>query len=243
MPRKDLVAEAAAAREKVLQRIEDHIWSTRILVIGVIALILIVALVSSRTVTLRLNKMLSAVRQLEKGNLSAEVDIRGRDEIGALGMAFNHMLPALRERLRLKESLNLAHEVQVSLLPKRDLDLPGLKVSGASRYCDETGGDFFDFIPLNGEEEARYVLLAGDVTGHGAQAALLMATVRAFLRAELCAGKELALAITTANRLLCRDTFGSGRFVTLFALQIDSEQGLMSWVKAGTAPRPDAAPR
>jgi sigma-B regulation protein RsbU (phosphoserine phosphatase) len=236
VPRQDLIAEAQAARNKVLKRIGDHIWTTSILVASVMACIVIIAIVASRTVTRRIKKMSDAVRKLRRGDLRAEVDIKGNDEIGVLGQAFNRMLPALRERLRLKESLDLAQEVQTSLLPARGIDLPGLQVTGQSRYCDETGGDFYDFIPMGKPDEPRYVLLAGDVTGHGAQAALLMATVRAFLRAELLKSKDLASAINQANRMLCMDTFGSGRFVTLFALQIDLPNHLLRWVKAGQHP-------
>ena len=242
VPRKDLVAEAAAARENVLMRINQHVWTTSILVAVVLGLVAVIALVVSGTVTRRLKKMAGAVTQLEKGNLRAEVDISGSDEIGALGQAFNHMLPALRERLRLKESLDLAQEVQSSLLPEKDLNLPGLQVSGVSRYCDETGGDFFDFIALDPAQQPHYVLLAGDVTGHGAPAALLMTTVRAFLRAELGRKQNLADAITAANRLLCQDTFGSGRFVTLFALEVDIPGRSLCWVNAGQHPALLASP-
>jgi sigma-B regulation protein RsbU (phosphoserine phosphatase) len=236
VPLKDLTAEAAAAKENVLKRVKEHIWSTSILVALALCAIVIIALIASRTVTLRLKKMAQAVQRLEAGDLSAQVDIKGKDEIGALGQAYNRMLPALRERLRLKRAMDLAQEVQASLLPEGDLDLPGLKVSGASRYCDETGGDFFDFIALDRLSEARYVLLAGDVTGHGAPAALLMTTTRAFLRAELGRGQDLASAITAANRHLCRDTFGSGRFVTLFALEVDLPGRNLRWVNAGQHP-------
>ena len=236
VPRADLVAGAEAARAKVQKLMDEYIWFTSLLVFIVLALATVISLVASATVTSRLKRMAAAVTRLEKGDLQTRVQIRGKDEIGALGRAFDGMLPALRERLRLKESLNLAQEVQSSLLPNHSLDLPGLQVAGTSRYCDETGGDFFDFIPMGEKDESRYVLLVGDVTGHGAQAALLMATVRAFLRAELAKGADLAAAINGANRLLCQDTYGTGRFVTLFALQIDVPGRLLRWVKAGQHP-------
>ena len=236
VPRADLIAGAEAAREEVLKRLDEHIRFTGFLVIIVLAVVVVIALLASGTVTSRLKRMASAVGRLEKGDLETQVQIRGKDEIGSLGRAFNSMLPALRDRLRLKESLDLAQEVQTSLLPGRDLDLPGLKVVGVSRYCDQTGGDFFDFIPMGDEDESRYVVLAGDVTGHGAQAALLMATIRAFLRAELGKGIELASAMNEANRLLCKDTYGTGRFVTLFALQVDLPGRFLRWVKAGQHP-------
>jgi sigma-B regulation protein RsbU (phosphoserine phosphatase) len=236
VPRQDLIAEAAAARENVLQKIDDHVWNTSILLAIVLSAIVVIALVSSRTVTLRLKEILLAVNKLEQGDLEAEVHIRGRDEIASLGRAYNRMLPALRERLQLKESLALAKEVQTSLLPSQDLQIPGLRVSGTSKYCDETGGDFFDWIAMGDPNEPHYVLLAGDVTGHGAPAALLMTTIRAFLRAEVAREGNLAKAISAANRLLCEDTFGSGRFVTLFALEVNILERNLFWVKAGQHP-------
>ena len=78
-------------------------------------------------------------------------------------------------------ALNLAQEVQQNLLPQRPPRLESIDVAGRSFYCDETGGDYFDFFELS---DNRMGVVVGDVTGHGVSAALLMASVRGFLRAR-----------------------------------------------------------
>jgi sigma-B regulation protein RsbU (phosphoserine phosphatase) len=77
----------------------------------------------------------------------------------------------------------------------------------------------------------------GDVAGHGIAPALLMTTVRAFLRSRVLAQPEnLADAITDVNRLLCIDTAETGNFMTLFFMLIDSANVKVRWVRAGHEP-------
>ena len=68
------------------------------------------------------------------------------DELGALAEHFNQMTEGLKERYRLQRSLDLAKEVQQNLLPREDPVVEGLDVAGQSIYCDETGGDYFDYL-------------------------------------------------------------------------------------------------
>jgi sigma-B regulation protein RsbU (phosphoserine phosphatase) len=86
-------------------------------------------------------------------------------------------------------ALNLAQEVQQNLLPQRPPRLESIDVAGRSLYCDETGGDYFDFFDLS---DNRIGVVVGDVTGHGVSAALLMASVRGFLRARATQSESAA---------------------------------------------------
>ena len=86
------------------------------------------------------------------------------------------------ERYRLQRSLDLAKEVQQNLLPRKDPVVKGLDVAGQSIYCDETGGDYFDYLSSSELGPAKFGVLIGDVSGHGISSALLMATARAFMR-------------------------------------------------------------
>ncbi|MFA7238203.1 MAG: PP2C family protein-serine/threonine phosphatase, partial [Phycisphaeraceae bacterium] len=129
----------------------------------------------------------------------------------------------------------LAMQVQQSLLPEIPPVVEGLDIAGASKYCDETGGDYFDFIELNELRKGRLGVAIGDVAGHGVSAALLMATARALLRSRITMPGSLAEVFGDVNRHLCEGQF-SGRFMTLFYLMIDTTGRRLSWISAGHDP-------
>ena len=95
----------------------------------------------------------------------------------------------LKEHRRMSHSLGLAKEVQQSLLPRTTPQFAGLDIAGKSMYCDETGGDYFDYHELKEKNLKKLGVAIGDVSGHGISAALLMATVRAALRQRVCLGE------------------------------------------------------
>ena len=130
-------------------------------------------------------------------------------------------------------ALNLAQEVQQNLLPQLAPRPAFLDIAGRSLYCDETGGDYFDFIEL---AEDKLGVVIGDVTGHGVSAALLMASVRGFLRARAGLSDSAAEIITGVNRLTSVDTSETGQFMTLFYLVVDCQTRNVTWVRAGHDP-------
>jgi len=151
--------------------------------------------------------------------------------------ALDRITHQLKERLRLKEAMDLAVEVQQNLLPASPPSVPGLDIAGRSLYCQETGGDYFDYIFRPGATgRPRWCVAVGDVVGHGISAALLMTTVRALLRSRLDQAGPMAAAVGDVNRLLCRDTASSGGFVTLFLLEVNPATGGLEWVRAGHDP-------
>jgi sigma-B regulation protein RsbU (phosphoserine phosphatase) len=87
----------------------------------------------------------------------------------------------LRERLKMERDLR---EIQQALLPQGAPAVEGLDIAGTSIYCDETGGDYYDYLQVSEPGPGRLAVAVGDVTGHGISAALLMTTARAFLRSR-----------------------------------------------------------
>jgi sigma-B regulation protein RsbU (phosphoserine phosphatase) len=168
--------------------------------------------------------------------LAATVPVNSNDELGALAENFNQMTEGLKDRYRLQRSLDLAKDVQQSLLPAKDPRFPGLDIAGKSIYCDETGGDYFDFFDSVGTDSQKYGVAIGDVSEHGIPSALLMASARAFLRQRSALAGSVANVVSDVNRQLTRDVEDSGRFITLFYLQIDRVNRSLSWVRAGHEP-------
>jgi len=194
----------------------------------------LIRLVTGRTVS-SIKDVSSAAESIAQGEYSAFLPVKTKDEVGQLRQNFNTMVLQLQERMRLKQEMNLAMEVQQSLLPQRAPQIEGFDIAGKSIYCDETGGDYYDFIEF--PELGLMGVAVGDVAGHGIAPALLMTTVRAFLRSRVFTKPEdLADAITDVNRLLCIDTAETGNFMTLFFMLIDSGNGKVRWVRAGHEP-------
>jgi sigma-B regulation protein RsbU (phosphoserine phosphatase) len=201
---------------------------------------LAVALIFSRLFTTGIvdpvRRMQAAMARVEKGDLSATVTVSSNDELGALAENFNQMTEGLKDRYRLRQSLDLAKEVQQNLLPGDNPRFPGLDIAGTSIYCDETGGDYFDFFESGGQASNKYSVVIGDVSEHGISSALLMASTRAFIRQRSALSGSIASVVTDVNRQLTRDVEDSGRFITLFYLQFDMDQRRVHWVRAGHEP-------
>jgi len=137
------------------------------------------------------------------------------------------------QRDRLQESLDLAMEVQQSLLPEAEPHLPGLDIAGRSVYCDETGGDYYDYLDMGTD---RLGILVGDVSGHGIQSALLMTTVRGRLRQRILSPGSLSRIVSDLNLQFHQDVKSSGNFMTLFISQLDLNSRTLCWVRAGHDP-------
>ena len=133
-------------------------------------------------------------------------------------------------------ALNVAQEVQQSLLPRHPPIEMQLDISGGSRYCDETGGDYYDYIELPRLGSDAYAIAVGDVSGHGISSALLMAGVRAYLRSRVTQAGSAADIVTDVNRLVSADTLETNQFMTLFFLVVEGQSGRLRWVRAGHDP-------
>jgi sigma-B regulation protein RsbU (phosphoserine phosphatase) len=236
VPKMDIVAEAVSMETYVLDRIADLITLTSIILSVVIGAVILVALFLSRSVTKSISRLATAARKVANGDFSARVQIDTRDEMGELGHTFNDMVPALEERMMMKQELNLAMEVQQNLLPQKTPRLPGVDIAGQSIYCDETGGDYYDYLRVGRLNGDLVGIAVGDVSGHGIQAALLMATVRAFLKSRVKQGGSIADVIADVNRLVVADASETGQFMTLFYAEIEPYGKALHWVRAGHDP-------
>lgn len=200
------------------------------LIAGLVAAVL--ALFGARTLTRPIRRLHEAASKLAGGDFSARVETISSDEIGDLAKDFNRMVPALEEQLRVKRDLIAAKEIQQHLVPKMSPQIDGFDIAGSTLYCDEIGGDYLDYIPLENE---KYALVLGDVTGHGVGAALLMTTSRAVLRANAPHQKTAGKVLAAANRQLIADSSG-GRSLTLFFMQLTPGSRKINWISAGHEP-------
>jgi sigma-B regulation protein RsbU (phosphoserine phosphatase) len=177
--------------------------------------------------------MIGIARKVRKGHFHQKVRVVSNDELGILGDGMNAMTDGLIERDRLRRGLYLAQEIQQALLPQKCPNIDGLDIAARSLYCDETGGDYFDFI---GNDTKQLNVVIGDVSGHGISSAILMASVRAFLRQRAHLPGNLSRILSDVNRQLITDVEDSGNFMTLFYLRLDPVKRCLSWIRAGHDP-------
>jgi sigma-B regulation protein RsbU (phosphoserine phosphatase) len=207
-------------------------------IIGAIFILLVLLLIRSvmgRTVV-AIKDVSKAAEKVARGDYDKLLPVKTQDEVGELTRSFNSMVFQLKERIRMKEALDLAMEVQQNLLPQKPLHIENMDIVGKSIYCDETGGDYFDFFQFPALGPGKVGIAVGDVVGHGISAALLMTTVRAFLRSQMAQPGDLDQKVAAVNRLLYLDTFESCDLMTLFLLVIDANERELSWVRAGHDP-------
>jgi sigma-B regulation protein RsbU (phosphoserine phosphatase) len=234
--KKDIVAESENMRQYVLDRVIKQINVTEIILVAAFLVVICTAFFLSRSVTTNIQKLVNAVRLITSGEFKTRTHIKSHDEIGELSRALDKMIPELEERMDMKQALDVAMQVQKSLLPQKMPKTKGLDIAAKSVYCDETGGDFYDFLDFCCREPGVIGIAVGDVSGHGVPAALLMASVRAFLRSRVTQPGNIEQVVNDVNRLLTKDVGESGQFVTLYYMEINHSKKEIIWIRAGHDP-------
>lgn len=196
---------------------------------------LVIGLMLSRKLSTPILKLTDHVKGIGGGDFDSRLDLRAARELEVLSVELNKMSAGLRQRMELEQSLKLATQVQQNLLPQKAPTLAGLDVSGFSRYCDATGGDYFDFVDVSRISDRQTLIAVGDVTGHGIGAALLMATARAAVRSSVLTGASLGEVMTRVNTTISRDS-NHGLYMTMTLMAVDPAGRTVRWACAGHDP-------
>ncbi len=216
-----------------IQHLRSAIFANSFIFLGIgIFLTMLLA----RNLSIPFKEIVQTLKGVRNGHFEKKVQVTTNDEIGYTGDVINEMTEGLKERQRLQQSLNIAMEVQQNLLPGQNPEIKGLDIAGTSIYCEETGGDYYDYLMTAEEGKKKICVVVGDVADHGIGSALLMTTARAFLRQRTSRSGELDQVVSDVNRQLTRDVEDSGRFMTLFICEIDRNNNIIHWVNAGHDP-------
>jgi sigma-B regulation protein RsbU (phosphoserine phosphatase) len=232
-PYDEILKPARQAEAYIQTQINELLAITRYGVGAVLVVVVSLAFAFSRTVTKPMQILADGAERLAAGHFDTRVDIRSQDEFGDMGRVFNSVGPQLEANYQMRKSLDLAKEVQQNLLPAAPPKITGLDIAGKSIYCEETGGDYYDFF-FRGDRKID--VMVGDVAGHGISSALLMTSVRAFLRLRSALPGAIKEIVADVNSQLCKDVQDSGDFMTLFYTEIDAREKHMCWVSAGHDP-------
>ena len=201
-----------------------------------------VSLIMASWISRRLNKPIELLSKGMEKVTAGKSDARikkipqSNDEFELLLENFNRMVDGLSERDMFARWLTLAKDIQQHLLPKGQPALEGLDIFGNIEYCDQTGGDYLDYIALEDNKKGKTAIAVGDVTGHGIGAALLMTSARAVLRSHALHHEgNIADLFNDINVHLVRDT-GDTRFLTLFYAELNPEDLTFEYASAGHDP-------
>jgi sigma-B regulation protein RsbU (phosphoserine phosphatase) len=211
---------------------------------------LLIGIRLTRSITGTVDKLYDATERVKAGDFSYRIHILSRDQLSALGEAFDSMTASVerlllesQERLRLQSELEIAREVQRQLFPQSAPEVPGLKLHGVCKAARSVSGDYYDFLKV---DEHRVGVVLGDVSGKGISAALLMAAIQSALRAQFYDGfvpghssqrKEFSTAqmVDRLNRQLYENT-PLEKYVTFFFAIYDARTRKLSYTNAGHIP-------
>jgi sigma-B regulation protein RsbU (phosphoserine phosphatase) len=143
----------------------------------------------------------------------------------------------LADRVMMKRDLEIAREIQNSMMPTTPPAIPGVDIAFESRAANSVGGDYYDVVIRSSDlargVPERVLFLVADVAGKGVPAALLMATLQASLRA--LAGLPISLLELTErlNQYVCTQNVSGRRFSTAFIAELELGNGRLTYVNAG----------
>jgi sigma-B regulation protein RsbU (phosphoserine phosphatase) len=218
------------------------------LVIELFALVIGVQL--TRSITITVDKLHGATERVKVGDFSYRINMPARDQLSALGEAFDGMTASVerlliesQEKTKLEGELQIAREVQAQLFPQGPPEVPGLRLYGACRPARMVSGDYYDFLRL---EQGRVGLVLGDISGKGISAALLMAGIQSALHAQFYDGHfskgigdasplSTAEVVTRLNRQLFANT-PREKYATFFYAVYDPAGRQLVYTNAGHPP-------
>jgi sigma-B regulation protein RsbU (phosphoserine phosphatase) len=145
-----------------------------------------------------------------------------------LGLLFLLVLE-LADRIQVRDELEVARQLQRDLMPREAPAIADYRFAFSYRSANTVGGDYYEFLPL---ADGRLALAAGDASGHGIAAAMLMAISNATLRLAVDTDPEPLAVAAMMNRALT-GTGGPRAFLTLFYALLEPASGRLDYVCAG----------
>lgn len=172
---------------------------------------------------------------------SDELNAYSKDDLEVLGLLASQVAiiiekvmlhDQLIEKQRLETQLEVARQVQLELLPARDPELEGFEISAYNFPTEEVSGDYYDWVRIYDDQIG---IVIADVSGKGVPAALLMAFLRASLRAATHIGYAPHISMSKVNYLLW-ESIERNQFVTAFYGILDAANRTIAYCNAGHNP-------
>ena len=223
--------------------IDSRIEEARQKQILITSILLVVGVASAMVLMSVLLRPISAIRagleRVGRGDLDTPLRLRDRTEFGLLAESMNEMAQALKsaqsqmvEKERLAHEMELAKEIQRSLLPSSTVQCAGFSIVGTNQAAAEVGGDYVDILRL---ADGRVGLAIADVAGKGLAGCLVMSMLAVLLRSMKDSyGSPADLLVALDHQL--RDSLRPGAFVTMFYAILDPSTGRVVYASAAHSP-------
>ncbi|MDR2108287.1 MAG: SpoIIE family protein phosphatase [Coriobacteriales bacterium] len=257
VPRTEITAPSAQLHAQITAMTDDAatstrsqiLWANALLIIIAALLVLFATLIAryvSRRITWPIRKLSKDVEAVASGELDYHADINTGDEIEELSHSFEDMTRRLKdyiaelnrttaEKQRISTELNVAADIQASMLPNIFPPFPEkdeFAIFASMDAAREIGGDFYDFFFV---EENRFVVVMADVSGKGVPAALFMVVAKTLIKSNAQLGLRPSEVFHIVNNLLTEGN-DTNMFVTAFMAYLNLDDGSFTYVNAGHTP-------
>jgi serine phosphatase RsbU (regulator of sigma subunit)/anti-sigma regulatory factor (Ser/Thr protein kinase) len=179
------------------------------------------------------------IRRFTRGDLESELPLEGAAEFFEISSALNDMMTRLKhdresvvERERLAKELEVASQIQKTLLPKQLPELPDLEIDAFYRAASMIGGDLYDVFQIDPD---RCFLIVADVSGKGVPASLVMSMLRTVIKVHASESRSAKEILVLVNDYLT-DNIPKGMFITVLMAIYHSGNHSMELVSAGHNP-------
>jgi sigma-B regulation protein RsbU (phosphoserine phosphatase) len=203
----------------------------------------VMAIFGARTISRPIADLTEMTRRIAGGDFTQQITIRAKNEIGVLAASFNEMTRRLNESIehlkettaakeRIESELQIAHEIQMSMVPKIFPPFPDrseFDIFAILAPAKEVGGDFYDFFFI---DDDHLCFAVGDVSGKGVPASLFMAVTKTLFKATAGNCGTPGEILARLNTEICRDN-ESCMFVTLFCAILNIRTGQVDYGNGG----------
>lgn len=220
--------------------IENKLFDITLSFFGMTFVFIVFGAAVSFFVTKRMTSPITAlVRDIEvvaSGDFDHRTKATTHDEIGLLARTVDGMTRSLKEaqdlerqNLALRHDVSVASEIQSKLLPEKIPAVTGFEIDVFHRGTTDVGGDYYDFVPLEG---GKMALVVSGLSGRGVPAAMLSTMARSLIRAEMERSTSPGEILRRVNRSLHRD-IRKGMYVTIICAVLDPEAKKLVVANAG----------
>ena len=232
-------AQVAISRQSIERALARAGRGLALISLGIMAIGLLGMLIMVSLVVGSLGRITLDIEAIGHGDLDRRIVTRRRDEVGLIAQAVRLMASNLKEaqaqlveQERLKREMQIAREIQQSLLPTSLPQSSGLSLAVRYRAASEVGGDYYDLIPLDGD---RLGIIVADVSGKGVGGSMVMAMLRSMVHLEAPSEPSPRRLLGRLHRALCGD-IPDGMFVTMFYEVLDPKNKKIICCRAGHNP-------
>lgn len=191
-------------------------------VILILMISILTGLLLSKTFLQPVSELNLGLKALHQRNIDFRVQIKNQDELGELGKTFNQMMEEVKEMF-------LAGAVQQCLIPATALEMPGYDSVIYNKMATDVGGDYADFFSL---PDQRFLIVLGDVTGHGISSSILTAMVKALVFRFASKDTSLEVILKSLSEMIF-ELLKYRKLMTFCAMILDTRDNSFLLANAG----------